>query len=277
MFVSVATIQIRTGFHGHCGSFFRSVHNMMLVWLVKIADRTTIRHNVSLQSPFVAQNVLHILAAAARFTVQTLIGTHHRVNVGFFDRSFEMRQIGFGHIVFVGIHIKRMTNSFWSTVYHKMFRRSHQLQVFRIVALQTFDEWNSHFGSQEGIFAIRFHASSPTRIAKNVDVGCPERQPLINFPLAFRRVIVMFGSRFVGNRCGDIEHFVGIPHGSHPDCLRKDGCQSRTCHAMQAFVPPVVSRNSQSLDCRRIVEHQTHLFFQCQTRKQIGCSFFKCQ
>src|SRR5438477_3132436 len=52
----------------------------------------------------------------------------------------------------------------------------------RIISLHTFYKSNTHSRSKEWIFTIRFLASSPSRIAKNINVGRPESQPHVLQP-----------------------------------------------------------------------------------------------
>ena len=170
-----------------------------------------------------------------------------------------------------------MTGGFRPAVNSKMLGSSHKFEIFWIITLQPFDKRNSHSGSEKRIFTVGFHTASPARITKNIDIGCPESQSLINSPFSTMRVIIVFSAGFVRNGISYVEHHRIVPHGSHPDCLRKNRGQSRACHTMQTFVPPVVGRNAQSTDFRRIIAHQLHFFFERKFRYQITGTFFKTQ
>ena len=188
-----------------------------------------------------------------------------------------MWKIGFSQVVIVRPDIKGMAGGFGSAVNGKMLGSSYQFQVFGVIALQAFDKRDCHSGSEVRIFTVSFHASAPTRIAKDINIGCPESQSLINSPFVPPRVIVVFSPCFVRNGICYIEHHCIVPHGSHPDSLRKNRSQTRTCHAVQTFVPPVVGGNAQPVDFRRIIAHQLHFFFQRKFRNQIVGAFFKTQ
>ncbi len=144
--IGIAAIQIRTGLHCFGCRLFGRIHYMMGIFAVKIADGTTVRNDVTFQSPFVAQQIFQILVSATGLPPETLIGTHHGIDICFTDTAPEMRKIGLGQIVIVRINIERMPHGFRPAVNGKMFRRSHQLQVFRIVTLQPFNKRDSHLG-----------------------------------------------------------------------------------------------------------------------------------
>ena len=60
-----------------------------------------------------------------------------------------------------------------------------------------------------------------------------------------------------------------IPGGRHADHLWKLRRVAGKGDAMQPFVPPIVLRNAQSRDGRRMVAHLLHLLFERQPSNQI--------
>jgi hypothetical protein len=69
-------------------------------------------------------------------------------------------------------------------VHSVMLGGGNHFEVARIVALQAFDERDSHGACEEGILAVGLLSPSPAGIAEDVDVWRPEGQPEILF--AFR-------------------------------------------------------------------------------------------
>ena len=53
------------------------------------------------------------------------------------------------------------------------------LKIFRIIALQAFNEGNAQARSQIGILAVGFLAAAPARIAKNIDVRRPDGEAAV--------------------------------------------------------------------------------------------------
>src|SRR5437660_5425974 len=121
-----------------------------------------------------------------------------------------------------------------------MLWRSDHFEIFRIVSLQAFDEFNSEPCCQIRIFTIGFLSAAPTRIAKDVDVRAPEGQALITRMLILTNELVMLGARLRRDYIGDLMHQIGVPRRSQTDCLRKDGSVTRAGNAVQRLVPPLV-------------------------------------
>src|SRR5215212_5664182 len=122
-----------------------------------------------------------------------------------------------------------------------MLRRRNGLQIPGIIALHAFDKGNAEAGREKRILAIRFLAASPTRIAKNVDVGGPKSKTVKTFTLIVCDRVVILSPCFIGNSAGHSVYQFLIPRSSQSNRLRKDSCCSCIRDAMQRFVPPVVS------------------------------------
>ena len=148
-----------------------------------------------------------------------------------------------------------MARGFGSAVHREVLGRGHHFQIFRVVALQSLDELHGHAPHQVRIFAVGLHAAAPARVAHQVDVRRPERQALIDAAFAAPDELVVLGAGLIGDRRGHAEDQVGIPRGGETDRHRKHRRAAGAGDAVQAFVPPVVSRNAEPLDGRRIVHH----------------------
>ena len=68
----------------------------MATGLVEIVNSTAVTRHNTLESPFVAQDMLQIARVATTgFAVDGLVGTHHLLDLGFLYQSLEGWQIGF--------------------------------------------------------------------------------------------------------------------------------------------------------------------------------------
>ena len=155
--------------------------------LPNVTHGTAIAHYQVLKAPLVAQNLLQQSAVSVtRFVIERLISTHHLAHLGFLNERFECGKIGFPqitrrHIVQIG----RVTRIFGPAVHGIMLCTSPQfaiLTVFR--SLQTTHNRRSHHSRQIGIFTVGFLSTSPSWVAKNIHIGCPNRQTMELFILA---------------------------------------------------------------------------------------------
>src|SRR4051812_21313581 len=152
-----------------------------------------------------------------------------------------------------------------------MFSTGGGLQVLWIVALQTTYKRPTQHGGQIGVFTICLLSPPPTRISENVDV----RRPVCQTKVAFGRSMLFY--RFVMDgptfQCPLPCHRLkrsGIPCSRHGNSLWiYGGLKGGSCHAMQDFVPPVVRRNAQSFNGRRMIQHLPYFFFKRHAAYQI--------
>jgi hypothetical protein len=84
------------------------------------------------------------------------------------------------------------------------------------------------------------------RIAEDVDVRRPERQPTIAAVIVIANGLVVLGASFRRYHVGDPVHQVGVPHRCEANGLRKHRGLSGAGDAMQRFVPPVVCGNAKA-------------------------------
>ena len=146
-------------------------------------------------------------------------------------------------------------------MYGIVFGSSHCFQVFGIIALESFNELNCHTAGEEGVLAIGFLPASPARITEDVDVGRPECQSGIYAPYIIAEEVMVFGPCFIGDGRGHPEHQVFIKGGGQPYGLRKYRGFSGPCHTVQAFIPPVVGRYSQTRNGFTVVEELGDFLF----------------
>src|SRR6201996_5083359 len=95
-----------------------------------------------------------------------------------------------------------VTSTVWRVdsgpLHRVMLRRRDGLEIFRIVALKAGDKRNAHARRQKWIFAVRFLAAAPARIAEDVDIGRPDGEAAI----PIRRAIGLHRSGVLGAKLG---------------------------------------------------------------------------
>ena len=127
------------------------------------------------------------------------------------DASFELRKIRFTEIALTYPRVKRMAFRFGTTVHGEVFYCGDGLQVLRVVALQPANELYGQLSREKRIFPVRFLPSSPPRVAKDVDVGRPEREPLISIVTVAAERFVILGASFIRDDSGRAQHQRVIP------------------------------------------------------------------
>ena len=142
----------------------------------------------------------------------------------FAHRHLELRQIGLIQIALRRRGIETVTIRFRAAVDREMFRARHRQHVIRVVALQSLDERHAKRAAQERVFAVGFLAAAPARVAEDVDVRRPERQPAEPFGVAvvFGGVIVELRAAFNADDVCFLMKQRRIPRGRHADGLREN-------------------------------------------------------
>src|SRR5260370_15885821 len=147
-----------------------------------------------------------------------------------------------------------------AAVYGIVFRGGDQLQVFGIVALNAGDKGHAHAAGEERIFPIGLLATAPARIAKNVDIGCPESESEKHLMVVLAHGLVVLGTRFRRDGLAHAVNKIGVPSGSHADNLwevRGIACKS---DALQTLVRPIVFRYAEARNSRGVIAHLRDFF-----------------
>jgi hypothetical protein len=143
----------------------------------------------------------------------------------------------------------------WSAVHGIMFRRGGDLDIIWIIPLQSLDEGHPQAARQIRVLAVGFLAPAPARIAKDVDVEAPKRQPFLLSVIPVSESFMVFGPGFRGNHICDFAHQFRVPSRCETDGLRKHGRDACPRHSVEAFVSPVVFGNVETGDGPRNVHH----------------------
>ena len=266
--VLAAAVEVAACFHGERGGFLGRGHQ--LVRHPDVADRVTIGHHVAGESPALSQRLCQQeRARRGGLSVHAIVGAHDGAHPAFADGRFKVGQIAVVKVLLGRLGIEAVSERLRSAVHRKVLGAGQGLGVARIVALESLDEGDSQASGQKRIFAIRLLAASPARIADEVDVGCPEGEAVVLSVQAAADGVMIFGARLGGDGIGDLVQQRGVPHGGQADGLRKRGGGAGARHAVEAFVPVVVSRHAEPFDGRRIIEHLGGLFAQRHAPDQV--------
>ena len=161
-----------------------------------------------------------------------------------------------------------MADGFRAGVHREMLGARGDLQVLAI-ALQSLDEPYAQPAGKIRVFAIGFMPSAPAGITENVDVRAPHGQALVNVAVAMRRLPVVLRARFgADDAC---HHFVEVlvENRRQTNRLREHRRRARARHAVQGFIPPVICRNAQPRNGRRVKTELGGLLLQRHLRNQL--------
>ena len=143
-------------------------------------------------------------------------------------------------------------------------RRLHRLAF----ALQTFYKCHAEAAGEIRVLPVRLMTASPARIAENIYIRGPERQPLINVTVFLCCIGIVFRTSLRRNHISNLTEQRIVKGCAKPDRLRKYRCLSGSRHAVKRLVPPVIRRNPKSLNCRGVIAELTRLFLHCHLRDQ---------
>ena len=149
-----------------------------------------------------------------------------------------------------------------------------QLEVFRIAALQPFDERDAQAPREIRIFPISLLIAPPVRVASDVDDGSPIDESLV-FAGSVRVQVPAIVNRagFVGNRSGNFMNQVRIPGGRHGDGYREHGRGAVPADAVQALVP-AIAFDAETLHRSPLMVQHHRFLFQGEAPYQVLGAFF---
>ena len=237
----------------------------------EIVDGPAVRGDQSFVAPFSPENrIEQKKVGPARHAAEAVIGDHHFLHVGLGYQILEGRQIGLAQVAVAYVDIKAVSVPFRAGVDGKVLGAGVRLEHRRVRRpLQAADHRHAELPRQIGIFPVGLHAAPPTRVAEDVDVGCPEGEPLIPARLACSKRLAVFHPGLIAH---GRKHFIDqrlVERGRHADRLGKSRGLAVARHAVQRFVPPVVGGNAQRFHGAGIVPHQVGFVFQRHAGNQL--------
>ena len=270
MKIRITTVQITSSVNCQgCGFLWSIRHHMTLM---EVLNSPAVGYKMSLKSPVTSQFFLQSTMCTARISIGTIICTHDCFYACFFYQCFKSRKVSLLHILFRCYRIKFMPNSFRTGMYREMLGTCRCLHGLPI-SLQSFYKSHPKATGKVRIFPVSLMSTSPPRIPEDIHIRRPECESFVDIPVIFCRISIVFGSSFHRNGIRHLSYKFCIKGGSHSDCLRKHGCLACPCHTMQSFVPPVISRNSKTRNCRCIISQLAGFFFKRHLRYQSFCFF----
>ena len=159
------------------------------------------------------------------------------------------------------MHIRLVPGGLRAGMHGEMLGAGSGLEIFAL-ALQALYKGYAQPPREIRVLAIGLLAAAPARVAKNVDIGRPERQPLIDVAVAKVRLRIELGARFRGDGFRHLAVEILIKNRGQANGLREHRGRARAGHAVQRLVPPVIGRHAQPLNGGRVVFQLRELFLQ---------------
>ena len=250
MQICVAAVYVTAHLNGERSGFRRGGRDVVVQ--VKIGNRPAVGDKVSLKAPLAAQNFAdEQVTAAARLAERAVVCAHHGLHFALFHSSFKRGQIRLPQILPAHLGVKFVANGLRAAVHSIVLRARRDLQIFP-VTLQALDVRHAEPRREVRVFAVRLLPSAPARVTEQVDIRRPEREALINIAVAVLRSFVILRAGLRRNDIADFSDHLRVKHARHSNGLRKHRRRAGARHAVQRFVPPVVRRNAQPFNGRRI-------------------------
>ena len=202
-----ATLHVRSCQHG-LGRRLGTVACHVVPFRQEVADGAAVAGDKSLESPFVAQDLLFVARlCAAGLTVNALVGTHHLRHLALLHQRLEGWQVGLPEVALGQVlDVELVAVPLRTAVYGEVLGAGQQLHVFAVkglavvgIALQTANHGQAHLRRQEGVFAVGLLTASPAWVAEDVDIRCPERQALVALYLAGTLGLLCFDAGLVAD------------------------------------------------------------------------------
>ena len=128
--------------------------------------------------------------------VDAVVGAHNRASLAFRDGGTERWKVSIQLIVLADFHVGGVARGLRPAVDGVVLGRRNGTIVFRIIALHSGDIGHTEARTQERVLAVSFLPASPSRIAKDVDVRCPEVQTLLGTAVAGALKLCALDARF---------------------------------------------------------------------------------
>ena len=158
-----------------------------------------------------------------------------------------------------------------------MLGAGQQLLVGSILgSLQASHHTLAHHSRQVRVFAVGLLSAPPSRVAEDVDVGCPEREVLVHLALSAEAMrMIVLDACLVADSREDAFHKHRVERRSH---CHRDGEHrgvAVAAHAMQRLAPPLEDRHIEAFYGAGMVHHQSHLLLQRQPLAEVLGTFLR--
>ena len=235
---------------------------VLVAFCIKVVNSAAVTYDHVIVAPLVAENLYHQrIATAARFALKSIVSAHHFFHMSLTHQALKSIEVGFRKVAQRNVLcVEGMTLVLRSTVYGIVLCTSMEFVVLAILgALQTANDSQSHHSRKVRVFAVGFLPTSPTRVAEDIDVRCPNGKPLILTRASRLFVKRVLGTPLVRGCSKYLLHQFRIEGGSHAYRLWENGSNTGAGIAVKRLTPPVITANTQFRDSGRIVDHQRGL------------------
>ena len=259
--IADAAVQIAAVVQRQRGGFEHVVGHAVV--LVEVEDRPAVGGHIAVKAPLFAQDVAQQqLAAAARLAVDAVVRAHHALDARLGDELLKRGQVRLPEVLLADHGVEFVALVLRTGVHGEVLGAGRGLHVaLFVLLLKRFDELRAELAGQIGILAIRLVAAAPARIAKDVDIGRPEGQALVDVAVAARGLRVVLCAPLGGDDLAHAADQRAVKRRRHADRLREHRGRAGARHAMQRLVPPVVRGNSEPGNGRGVVaQHGRALF-----------------
>ena len=181
MAVGVAALHIHAAFKGF-GNCVRGIRAVIVTPRdVEIVDSPAVGDHQPLEAPLLAQNRVHEVGAGpAGYAAEAVVGYHYFTHAGARHELLERRQVGLAQFALGDPGVEAVAAPLRAGMDGEMLCAGVGFQYFgAAVSLQAAHYRRPHFRRQERVLAVGLHTPSPARVAEDVDVRGPERQPLV--------------------------------------------------------------------------------------------------
>src|SRR6187402_3552711 len=173
--------RIRTRLHASSGGLLLLLGEVVTDLCIKVVNRAAVRRHKATKAPVAAQNLLEKHIAGARgLAVDGVVGAHDGVRLAFDNRRTKSGKVRIPEIVLAYVDVEAMASALRSAVDGKVLRRRNRTEVRGVIALDAANEGRPHAGGKKRIFSVRLLATSPSRIAKDIDIRRPDRQAKVD-------------------------------------------------------------------------------------------------
>jgi hypothetical protein len=248
----------------------RRVDVAVRAFRVDVGDGAAVGHDVPLEFPRIAQQILQERAVGARgHAVHGVVGAHEGQHMPFGHGGVEGGQVGFRQVARGWMDVLAVAVGLRPAVHGEVLDRGRDLGRARVGALQAANIGHAHARRQVWIFAIGLLTAAPARVAENIHVRRPHRQTTVQVGAA----VGMHGLQVLGAELGAdrVRHALDeriVPRGGQADRLREHGGVAGARDAVQAFAPPVVGGDAEPRDGGRRGLQLAGFFFQCHAGQQ---------
>src|SRR6185312_9419128 len=145
--------------------------------------------------------------------------------------------------------------------------------IVRIRALHPRHKGDRQPCAQERILSVSLLATTPARVAEDVDIGSPEIEALEDIRVAGSLGQNVFDTPLDANRGRHLVDSGYVESRRQPDGLWKFGGPIDR-DAVEGLTPPVIGGYSQARNRTRLVDELRGFFLERHAMHQIGCALF---